>query len=261
MTHRAAVLVVAQMLAAVLASGQPESDTRREMLEARRDVLASRLAEIEAELSGEVPPGTVSLFAMRDSAQNGRPGQALPERPGRREGQGRDWRSDAPWAIEPQARDQILAELEATDPDFAARVREEADRREGGRLPVFRRLRGMSELRERDPEAFAARREEILAGLRILRAAREVRRAVQNGTDTGEADEITNRLRTAVAGGFDAKRAVLQLEINRGKQRTAVLQQRFDRAEAERETLIDEHTERLLDRIRSSPHAESTSGK
>ncbi|MEM1072666.1 MAG: hypothetical protein AAGH71_07590 [Planctomycetota bacterium] len=231
------------------AAAQTVEDTRRAALEERRELLASRLAEIDAELAGDVPPGTVRLFG-RGGLDAMRPS---PTQLGDRGGEAaRGGPRDRGGFVDAETRSEMLAALETTDPELAALIRDALQKRDGGGLPVFGRLREMNDLRGRDPEAFAARRQEIRAGLQILKVAGSLRDAIAEQADTAVVDQIIAELRAAISNGFDAKRDVLRVEIERVEERAEGMRRRFDQAESKRSSLIEEHTERVLDRIRKS---------
>ncbi len=236
-------------LTALSGVGQPLDAERRGALEQRRDLLAARLAEIEAELAGDVPEGTVRLFGAGQAAGDERGVPVL-----------RDRRRDGRMIVDPDTREQLVAELEKNDPELAAFIREAMNRRGGGSLPVFGRLREMLELRDTDPEAFEARRAEVRAGLRVLRVSGALRDLIAADGAEEDIERITFELRTAVAEGFDAKRAVLRLEIDRGEQRAAEMRQRLQNADTNRSSLIDEHLNRLLERIRSAATRRGSTG-
>lgn len=232
---------------------QPESSARRAALESRRELLAARLAEIDAELAGELPSGTVRLFGPGGAGASRQADPFMPER--------RDGFRDRGRLLDAETRERMLTQLDDRDPELATLIRQAIEARGDSNLPVFGRIREMDDLREKDPEAFAARRDEILAGLGILRLASTLRNDIASDADAERIERVTTELRGAIASGFDAKREVLRIEIERSQHRTDDLIQRFERAESKRSELIEEHTDRLLRRIRTSADRTNKRGR
>ncbi len=237
-------ILISGVLTAGAVSGQP-ADERRELLEQRRAILAERLAEIDAELSGEVPPGTVRMIGGgrgpgRDMPPPAHGADGAPPRDSRRE------------MLDPETRELLLTRLAEVDPELAGRIREMAAARRESPGPVFGRLRELVELRERDPEGFEIRRVEMRAGLEVLRHAGQLRDLLTADADSDEIDSAERALRQAVENGFDAKGAVLRYEIARTTERLGDMQRRLDDAEAGRNSIIEEHFQRLLRRIQAA---------
>lgn len=248
----------APLLVAVPAVAQPDTGRdagpdaeRTRLLEDRRSIIAERLAEIDAELAGDVPPGTVRLFGVADRPGGGRMPSLAPL-DGRRgelgeHSQPRPGRG----ASDPADREAMLERLAEIDPDLAETLRAASARgnRAGG--PVFSRLRTLLELRDRDREAFDVRRAELRAGVEVLRKAGGLRDLVQTGASQAEIDQAEGRLRDAIAVGFDAKAAVLRHEIERTTSRLDDMQRKLDETVSRRESIIAEHAARLLERVRT----------
>ncbi|MEL7483700.1 MAG: hypothetical protein AAFN41_05025 [Planctomycetota bacterium] len=221
-------------------SAQPDSGNRRQALQERRDLLAARLAEIDAELDGEVPAGTVRLLGRGDRLA----GERGPM------GFGGMQRGAAP--LDEDEREALLDDLAENDPQLAESIREIMRERRGAPAPVLGRLRELSMLRERDPEGFALRRQEIRTGLEVLRRANELRDALRSGASEAETDAAVAGLRSAVASAFDARGKVLRREIERTTQQVSEMRAKLERAESDRDAVIDLQFTRLLNRIRTA---------
>lgn len=226
---------------AASASGQPLDAERKALLEERRALLLARLAEFDAEIRGDVPPGTVQVVG------GGRmPGGVAGDRPPPRAG---DLPRGPREPIDEATRERMLAELAESDPELADRIRAMTRSRRGAASPVFGRLRELAELRDRDPEAFTLRRTEIKMGLDVLRLSAELRDLFSSGADEAAIEAASDRLRGAVAAGFDAKSAVLESEIDRTEQKLVGMRTKLDSARANRSEIIESHFSKLLQRI------------
>lgn len=247
------MLAIAACMSVGLTSGQPDDADRREMLESRRELLAERIAQIDAELRGEAPAGSVRIFGQPDEGRFDRPPPDEDGGRGRRERRGGDF--------DPESRERVLRALAEKHPELADRVRRSVEHGSGRSGPVFGRLQEMIELRDADPEAFEARRGEIEAGLDVLRLAGELKSAIRDGTDEQQIAAVSANLREAVERGFDAKGAVLRLEIERQQSRLDEMQQRLAHAETNRSEIIAAHFDRLLKRVRAAAEREAKSGE
>lgn len=234
--------------AAFSAVSQPGDDDRRVLLEERRAFLAARIAEIDAELSGKVPPGTFAVLGEWREAREGRPVRAI-----------REGMPERKPALDDETRDRLLDELAQSDPELAQRIRDTVRTRGGAHSPVFGRLSELSELRLRDPQAFAVRRDEIRAGLDVLRHSDALRELLSASADASQIDAAMERLRAAVTAAFDAKGAVLRIEIEGTEQHVTNMKAKLAGAEANRSQIIEQHFDRLVERIRRASRKQAAS--
>ncbi|MEO1534325.1 MAG: hypothetical protein AAFS11_02015 [Planctomycetota bacterium] len=221
-------------------SAQPEADDRRRALEERRELLEARLLEIEAELSGDVPAGTVRLFGRGDRFA----GERIPPGFG---GMQRD-----STLLDENEREALLDDLAETDPQLAESIREIMRERRGFPAPMLGRLRDLSVLRERDPKGFSLRRQEIRAGLEVLRRANALRDVIRSGASEPAKDAAAEALREAVASGFDARSDVLRREIERTTKQVSGMRAKLDQAESNRDAIIEQQFTKLVSRIRAA---------
>ena len=114
------------------------------------------------------------------------------------------------------------------------------------------RLQRLVDLKDRDPERYDATKQEMLAGLKIAKAARALSIAMQDSESTEEELAFArDDLRNAIALGFDARAAMTRYELRDAEQRLNELSAEVSKAESEREQRINEQYEHMLERIES----------
>jgi hypothetical protein len=152
--------------------------------------------------------------------------------------------------LSPDERAQVREILAQRSPEILNRVRAIAgaspqaeDRLLDG---LGSRLRALNMLRERDPQEFQLRVQEITGSLDILIAARDVSRARKQGADAATLNPLNARLAELMNAQFD-----LRDQLGRGH--VAKMRQRADRLEADlakinasRAETIDRKTADLL---------------
>ncbi len=104
------------------------------------------------------------------------------------------------------------------------------------------RLREAMVLRERDPEMFRLRVEELQASFGVFEAVRAARVAGQGP----EAERARERVREAVGAQFEARLAVQAREVESLTKRLDELKSRVEKQRTDRASAIDRVTERLL---------------
>lgn len=112
------------------------------------------------------------------------------------------------------------------------------------------RLQRLVDLKDTDPERYEATKQEMVAGLKIARAARELSMTMRDKNATPESQaQAKDALRSAIAAGFDARAAMTRYELRDAQARLEDLTSEVAKAESERDQRISEQFERMLRRI------------
>lgn len=164
------------------------------------------------------------------------------------------------WSSTPEERRRLLAVLRdlQSDPELAEGespfrqvLETEGPERDRLLMRLAPRLKNLAELRGGDPEMYEASRREMIAGIKIARAARMLGMALRNPESNEESLRQARRvLRAAIADGFDARAATARLEVRSVQAKLDGLIEEVTRAEAERDSRIDEQLESFVARMK-----------
>jgi len=164
--------------------------------------------------------------------------------------------------IQPEERDRLLAvvrdlqadpELAGEPSPFAEALAKEGPERDRVLARIAPRLRTLVELRDSDPERYAATRTETIAGMRIFRAARLLGLAIRDeGSTDVQIEEARQGLRSAIAAGFDARAELMRYELRDAEERLAELRREIAEAESQRDQRIGEQFDRMLRRVEAA---------
>lgn len=173
--------------------------------------------------------------------------------------EGEEPRHRPEWADSPEERLRLLGVLRdlQSDPELAGiespfRQVLETEGPERDRLlrRLAPRLQNLVELKGRDPERYEAGRREMVTGIKIARAARLMGQALSDPEASKESiQQARGVLRATIADGFDARAANTRLEVLDVQAKLDSLNEEVARAEAERESRIDEQLEAFVKRI------------
>lgn len=165
-----------------------------------------------------------------------------------------------PMAMSPAEAERVLEALRKELPDVADaldELRKESPRMaEGMSRRLAPRFRDAVELREREPELFRLRVEEIRSGVGVLRAIRSYRAAQElPETDAGKTQRVTDastQVRSAVATALDHRLAIQEYETKRLERRLEQLKREL----AERRERKDEAVSKMVERVEDGemPH-------
>ena len=184
--------------------------------------------------------------------------------------QGENRGPDRQWEPSAEDNEKYLAVLRDLQQDeklageaspFAKVLETEGPERDRLLRRLAPRLQRLVDLKDTDPERYEATKREMIAGLQIARAARELSIAVRDADATDEKiAQAQNALRDAIANGFDARAEMTRYEIRDAEERLEQLNGEVSRAEAEREQRITEQLDRMVERIRSGADAGEPGG-
>ena len=139
-----------------------------------------------------------------------------------------------------------LAAAEKETPAAAARFLER----------IAPRFRDILDLRERAPELVEVRIDEIRTGMEIVAAARDLRRL--RGEDAGSAaiDAKTQEIRALLVRQFELRQTLERDRIGRQLAELESARARLDEQAERRDSVVDDHLERVMARSMGSPRGE-----
>ena len=158
-----------------------------------------------------------------------------------------------PLQMSPAEAERTLENLRKELPDVANaldELRKESPRMaEGMTRRLAPRFRDAMELREREPELFRLRVEEIRSGMGVLRAIRSYRVAQElpetDAAKTQRVTDATTQVRSAVAAALDQRLAIQEYETKRLERRLEQLKREL----AERRERKDEAVSKMVERV------------
>lgn len=160
----------------------------------------------------------------------------------------------------------LLRDIHANDPnlDSDSPFRRVLDNDTEDRRRLLQRmapkLRELLKLRDSNTEKYELRRDEMIAGFAIARAARLLGVAMrQEDPAQADIDEAKQNLRDAISRGFDAKAAVTKFELGEVEAKLEKLSTEIESAESERSERIEGHYQAMLRKIEE--HATREVGK
>jgi hypothetical protein len=101
-------------------------------------------------------------------------------------------------------------------------------------------------LRERDPEEFGLRVDELLGTLDLMRAARATVELGKNGAPAGEVERSRGELRGLMDRQFEMRTVLATRQISRLRERLDNWQRDLDKLRAGRDALVDKRVEEML---------------
>lgn len=239
----------------------PDRARAKELLERRRALAETALARIDEAIAkldrGEaVDPALVEgrgPFAGQgddfpDGQRGPRAGRADPRDEGAAPRMGPGDPGQPP-SIEETRRLRVF--IDEHLPLLAARLRdvEKHDPQAASRMigRIAPRLREAFEARERSPEVFGLRIEELEQGFELLDAARRTRRILDTeGADSQAAADATARFRELTAAHFDTQVKLQRAEVADLEARVAELRLEIDRKTTHRDAEIDQRVAEVL---------------
>lgn len=233
--------------------GPPDREHLRERLSAELERLRDRERWLLARLE-DVDDETVEIDEqLRDRDQRG-PGGRPPE----------DQPTES--VIDTDKLISLLRDIHANDPKLEgdSPFRRILDRDTEERRRLLRhmapKLRELAQLRESDPVKYEIRRDEMIAGMGIARAARRLGELMHDeNADESSIEEARQSLRAAISRGFDAKASVARHELGEVREKLNSLSEEIESAESERSERIDRQYTAMLKRIEE--HAPPSEGE
>lgn len=218
------------------AEGTSERESMRQRIERRLEETRKHLQSLEESLKTLNAGGDLAPLKMLMDRRGGWRGGS---------GRGDDNQSRDSGPITPEERETLLALMKEVMPVLAARLETlqnndpEAAERMSGRLLM--RLREAAELKDREPELYAFKIEELKAWADVMSAAQ----ALRERAPESDATALREKLREAVARQFDARQATQNQEIAELEKKLASLREETARKESNRSQAIDEFMAKL----------------
>ncbi|RNC81562.1 MAG: hypothetical protein ED559_07165 [Phycisphaera sp.] len=150
----------------------------------------------------------------------------------------------------------LLRDIHANYPDLEANspFRRVLDKDTEDRRRLLQRmapkLRELLKLRDTNTEKYELRRDEMIAGFAIAKAARRLGVVMhQEEPDQSDIDYAKQALRDSISLGFDAKAAVARYELGEVQAKLEKLSTEIETAESERTERIEDYYEAMLRKI------------
>ncbi|MEM6459329.1 MAG: hypothetical protein AAF710_08070 [Planctomycetota bacterium] len=188
------------------------------------------------------------LFAVTPASAERGPGDSSPgvsdgpsdERPRDRGPRDRRW-TDA----EAEAAREVIATLYPELAERLDKLRDEDPRAYRDALERrFPRVRFLVRLRERDPEMYALRVEDITLARRVESLGKAYRAAEADGDDM-KSLAIKDDLEDAAAAHFDVRQTIRRIEIDRLRARLEAMEQQLEEQDDDRDDLIERRVDEL----------------
>lgn len=226
------------------------------------EMRAKLAAAIEKIHNGEAPADALGPGAMRMLMRRGgggeswfagtdRPDRLGIDRPGFDRpgpGPGGAGGPDAP------TLDEVRAFIVEHLPELAKRLEEaeKSDPRRAERMVrrMMPRLGEMIRMEDRDPVFVELRVEEMRVGLRIIERMRALRGLVETGADNEKITAMKNEIRDLLARQYDLRDKLDAHRLEKMKADLEAGKARLEKRRAERDKLLDEHMQRVLDRMK-----------
>lgn len=148
-------------------------------------------------------------------------------------------------AMTPEERESFLANLQETNPTLAAKVETlfKSDPENAPRIlgRLFPRLREAMSVRQRDPELFKLRLNEIEMSINVLQTSRLYRNLQrEKSSETSQLQDAETQVRTALQQHFDARNALAQREIEELARRIEAMRGDLENKQSKRDAVIDD---------------------
>ncbi|TVQ31866.1 MAG: hypothetical protein EA376_07715 [Phycisphaeraceae bacterium] len=148
--------------------------------------------------------------------------------------------------LTPEQTQELMQFLRETNPQLHDRLQSVMERdEEAGRRALQRVAPGLQrfiDARERDPEGFEARREELVTARRTMELAREIRTGIEEGMAPERLREAREELRTLVARQFE-------LRMQNSRRTIEQLRSRLERHEADMQAQKERREQLVEDRV------------
>ncbi len=237
---------------------------RLEQIDAMRARIAGAIERIEA---GEPPAEALGPGEMRMLFRRGR--DDLPafgggpdgpgDTPGRRgEGAGgrpgmMDGPRHGPMGADAPTLDEARAFIKAHLPELAGRLKEAAERDPKRAERMIRRMMPrIAEMIRRekdDPEYVRLRVEEMRVGMRIIERMRALRGMVEQGADPEAIEAAKREIRELLGRQFDLRDKLDEHRLERMRRDYERGKARLAQRRADRDRMLDEHMQRVLERL------------
>jgi hypothetical protein len=115
------------------------------------------------------------------------------------------------------------------------------------------RIRGLDNIRQRDPEEFQMRVDEMTNALMILKAGRDVVEARRRGAPAEEIEASRATLRSVMDKQLDVRAALQRKQIESLRKRIEKMQEELNASSGNREAMIEDRMERFLKALERGP--------
>lgn len=240
-----------------LDNGADVATVRRELAQARSENAQGLLEAIRQ--SGIFGPGLMGNIRRGPGAGEGPdmqddrdgPGPRGPEgemRDGREGREGREGRG--PRAFTQEDRDRVLSEIREHNPDLAKQIENAREQSPESADQFLRfigdKMRGMRELRDRDPESYQLRKTEIIGLFKMLKLRKEYAEAAKNNADKAKLDTIKGELRTVMGELWDTRQKLDEAQLRELEKRVERMKQEAKKRAESREKIVNERTESVI---------------
>ncbi|CAN5847931.1 hypothetical protein BH11PLA1_BH11PLA1_14640 [soil metagenome] len=238
-----------------LEAGKPPAEIRRSFVEARENYPGPALFESLRKA------GLLGLGMRREGGERAEAGEGAPATINGGAVPGGGPRGNGPGgrpAPTPEDRERILGEVRTHSPELSAQI--EALRKTAPEAAdsfvdaLGDKLRGMREMKQRDPALYELRREELKNLFDVLRLRREYGDAARADPKSPHLAEIKGQLREHVAALVDIRQKTDENMLKQLEERTQKMRREIDARSADRAKAVDERTDAVIrDSMRGKP--------
>ncbi|MBL0869011.1 MAG: hypothetical protein IBJ18_00355 [Phycisphaerales bacterium] len=237
-----------------LDNGADVATVRRELAQSRAENAQGFMEALRQ--SGILGPGLMGNVRRGPGAGEGPdmqddrdgPGPRGPEGEMREGREGREGRG--PRAFTQEDRDRVLAEIREHNPDLAKQIESAREQSPESADQFLRfigdKMRGMRELRDRDPESYQLRKTEIIGLFKMLKLRKEYAEAAKNNADQAKLDTIKGELRVVMGELWDTRQKLDEMQLRELEKRVERMKQEAVKRTEMREKVINERTEAII---------------
>lgn len=233
-----------------LDNGADVATVRRELDQARAENARGLIEAIRQ--SGVFGPG---FAGFNRRGQVGEGPDMLDERdgPGPRgpDGEVREGRDGrGPRAFTQEDRERVLSEIREHNPELAKQIdaaREQSPESADQFLRfIGDKMRGMRELRDRDPESYQLRKTEVQGLFKMLKLRKEYAEAAKSNADKARLDAIKGELRVVMGELWDTRQKLDETQLRELEKRVERMKQEAKKRTESREQVINERTDSVI---------------
>lgn len=240
-----------------LDNGADVSTVRRELAQARNENAQGVVEAIRQ--SGIFGPGLMGNIRRGPGAGEGPdmlddrdgPGPRGPEGEMRDGREGREAREGrGPRAFTQEDRERVLSEIREHNPELAKQIESTREQSPESADQFLRfigdKMRGMRELRDRDPESYQLRKTEIIGLFKMLKLRKEYAEAARNNSDKAKLDTIKGELRVVMGELWDTRQKLDETQLRELEKRVDRMKLEAKKRTETREKMINERTESVI---------------
>lgn len=236
---------------AALDNGADVATVRRELAQARAENAQGFIEAIRQ--SGIFGPGLMGNIRRGPGSGDGPDTQDDRDGPGPRgpEGEMREGREGrGPRAFTQEDRERVLSEIREHNPELAKQIESAREQSPESADQFLRfigdKMRGMRELRDRDPESYQLRKTEIIGLFKMLKLRKEYAEAVRTNADQAQLDTIKGELRVVMGELWDTRQKLDEMQLRELEKRVERMKNEAKKRAETREKVINERTESVI---------------